>query len=190
MNVNRQFLKKHWSNLIAVLAIVLLIVPQTGTPIKVAVQRLFAFSPVLLSEDKQSQLNSYDWPLQSLDGSTVNLKQSDGKVVLINFWATWCPPCIAEMPAMQKLYTKYGDAVDFYFVSSEDPEKLKQFLADKNYQLPVYVQKYAAPAALNGNALPTTYLIDKSGSIVVKETGAKGWDSEKFYSLLDELLAR
>lgn len=188
MKLDKAFFKKQWSNIVFVIFIVLLIVPQTGTPIKVAVQKLFAFSPDALNEADQIPMDTYNWPLQDLQGQALNLQRSEGKIALVNFWATWCAPCIAEMPAMQELYNNYGNKIDFYFVSSESPEKLQLFMEKKGYDLPIYVQQYKAPKAIETNSLPTTYLIDREGKIFLKETGAKDWDSSDFYTYLDELI--
>ncbi|WP_374957679.1 TlpA family protein disulfide reductase [Gilvibacter sp.] len=190
MKLDRTFLKKNWSNILWLLAIVLLLVPQTGTPIKATIQRLFAFAPDSLPEEEQLTLNTYHWPLKTLSGEDVNFVESEGKVVVVNFWATWCPPCIAEMPALQKLYDDYNEKVEFYFVSNESAEKLKAFMQKKGYELPVYIQEYAAPKGLRSNALPTTAVIDKSGKVVLLETGAKAWDAPEFYLFLDDLLSR
>ena len=171
-----------------VVLIVLLIVPQTGTPIKVAFQRLFAFSPDSLETEDQTPLETYNWPLEDMNGNKFNLKQSQGKLVFINLWATWCPPCIAEMPAMQQLYNDYGDKIDFYFVSNEAPGTIVGFMNKKQYDLPVYTRLYAFPADIESNVLPTTMVVDQNGTIVLFETGAKDWDSPKFYEFLDGLL--
>lgn len=190
MKLDRTFLKKNWSNTLMVLAVVLLLVPQTGTPIKTAIQRLFAFAPDSLPEEEQLSLDTYQWPLKTLSGEDVNFVNSKGKVIVVNFWATWCPPCIAEMPALQQLYDDYNKKVEFYFVSNESAEKLKAFMQKKGYELPVYIQEYAAPEAIRSNALPTTAVIDKSGKVVLLENGAKAWDDPKFYLFLDDLLSR
>lgn len=190
MKIDRTFFKKQWGNILMVIAIILLLVPQTGTPIKAGFQRLFAGSPDALSQSEQMQLTAFNWPLTKLNGEQVNFEAAKGKVVVVNLWATWCPPCIAEMPSMQELYNTYGDKVEFYFVSSEESERLTAFMEKKAYELPVYIQKYAAPEPLQSRSLPTTFVIDKEGRVVLKETGAKRWDSEEFYSFLDDLLMR
>src|SRR5690554_5108361 len=121
-------LKKHWSNILFVVFLALLIIPQTRMPIQVFVQRLISFSPSETSEEKRVTLQDYHWQLQALDSGEINFSQSQGKVVIVNFWATWCPPCVAEMPSFQKLYDDFGNEVDFYFVTSEEPERVNRFL--------------------------------------------------------------
>lgn len=162
-----EFLKKNWSNLLFIVIIILLIVPQTRKPIQIGLNQVIAFSPTKISEENRESLKDYNWNLIDLKGKPVNLRHSIGKVAVVNLWATWCPPCIAEMPSFQKLYRDYGGKVDFFFVSSEDSEKLKLFLEKKNYDLPVFQPLSMAPEQLRSRSLPTTYVISRSGKIVV-----------------------
>jgi len=184
------FLKKNWSNILFFGFAALLIFPQTRMPIQVFVQRLVAVSPSEKSETDWEKLEDYNWNLQKINTEEINFSQSKGKVAIVNFWATWCPPCVAEMPSFQKLYNKYGDKVDFYFVTSEKPEKIVNFMAKNGYTLPIFLQTYEAPKQLQSQALPTTYVISKSGEIVIDEEGAADWNSKKTQALLDQLLSK
>ncbi|MEP2935013.1 MAG: TlpA disulfide reductase family protein [Gilvibacter sp.] len=184
----KSFLRKHWSTLAMLLIVVVLLVPQTAIPIKVALNRAFAFSPATEDVASAATLTNYDWTLISLDGVEANLSNSEQKVVLINLWATWCPPCIAEMPSLQALYDSYGDKVQFYFITNESTAVVRKFLDKHSYTFPVYLQKFSAPAQLASNALPTTYLIDKNGLIRIEETGVANWNSDKVKGLIDQLL--
>ena len=157
-------------------------------PIQVFVQRLISFSPSEKSVDERESLQDYDWTLTQLDGNEINFSQSEGKVTIVNFWATWCPPCVAEMPSFQKLYDSYGTQVDFYFVTSEKPSKVEQFMEKNGYTLPIFIQSNESPDKLKSHVLPTTYLISKTGEIVIDEQGAADWNSEKMRRLLDRLL--
>ena len=185
-----KFLKKNWSNILFGVVLLLMIIPQTRTPIQVFVQRLISFSPSETSEDKREVLQDYQWPLQELNEEEINFSQSKGKVAIVNIWATWCPPCIAEMPSFQKLYDDYESKVDFYFVTSEEPERVNRFLNKHNYTLPTYLQTYEAPEQMQSRALPTTYVISKKGEIVINETGTANWNSGKTRELLDRLIAQ
>ena len=183
-----KFLKKNWGNLVFLIVISLLLIPQTGMPIKVLLNRLMAFSPSEVAAKEVAVLEDYNWNLNSLSGDQLNFSQSEGKVVLVNLWATWCPPCVAEMPSLQKLYDHYGDRVDFYFISSETPQKLESFLQKRAYDLPVYIESKSPPVILQTGSIPTTYLISKEGKIVINETGAANWNSEKVHNIIDALL--
>ncbi|UZH54668.1 TlpA family protein disulfide reductase [Salinimicrobium tongyeongense] len=184
-----EFLKKNWSNILFIIVIILLLVPQTRKPIQVGLNRVISFSPSKIAEDEREVLEDYNWNLINLEGEPVNFKSSIGKVAVVNLWATWCPPCIAEMPSFQKLYNEYGDKIDFYFVSTEEAAKLQQFLDKKNYRLPVYQPLDMAPQKLQSRSLPTTMVISKNGKIAVNKKGSANWNDSGFKELLDQLLA-
>lgn len=184
----KKFIKKNWSNIIFVVLIVLLIFPQTRMPIQVGLQRLISFSPSEIDVEDRTVLNDYQWNLTSLNDERIDFSQSKGKVVLINYWATWCPPCVAEMPDLQELYTAYSDQVDFYFVTSDEKEKLTLFLTKYNYNLPVYIQTEKSPDLLETTSLPTTFLISKTGEIIMRKKGAANWNSDSVHEIIDKLL--
>ncbi|MEZ4779194.1 MAG: TlpA disulfide reductase family protein [Flavobacteriaceae bacterium] len=185
----KHFFKKHKGNILLLLFILLLVIPQTGIPIKVFLNRLIAFSPSEISPKEREHINNYHWQLMELEGDIINFQKSKGNVALVNVWATWCPPCIAELPSMQNLYDAYGNQVDFYFVSLESPETLQHFLQKKKYHIPVYIPKEPFPESLKTTSFPTTYLISKTGALVVDKTGAADWDSEKTKAIIEKLLA-
>ncbi len=182
------FIKKNWSNILFGVFIVLLIIPQTRMPIQIFIQRLASFSPSEIDKEDRAVLKDYDWNLVTMNSEKVNLSQSEDKVVLINFWATWCPPCVAEMPELQELYDTYRDKVDFYFITNEQPKTIHFFMEKKGYNLPVYIQVAPSPKILKSSSLPTSYLISKSGEIVMRKTGAASWNSDKVHQVLDKLL--
>lgn len=169
--------------------VVLLIIPQTGRPIKVFVNRLISFSPSSIDQKDQKTLSSYKWELKDIKGEIVNFSQSEKRVAVVNIWATWCPPCIAEMPSLQNLYNEYGDKVDFYFVASDKKEKVTRFLAKEGYNLPVYFYHGIIPPLLETGSLPTTYLVDKKGKIIISKKGSADWDSDSVKKLLDKAIA-
>src|SRR5690554_7726951 len=112
----KKFIKKHWSNILFVVFLALLIIPQTRMPIQVFVQRIISFSPSETSKDKREVLQDYQWPLGTMEGAEINFGPSRERVAAVNLWATWCPHCVAEMPSFQKLNDDYKNKVDFYFV--------------------------------------------------------------------------
>lgn len=184
-----KYLKKHWSNILFGLFIILMIIPQTRMPIQVFLQRTISFSPSEIDKEDRNLLKDYNWNLNQLDSGTINLSQSKGKVVLINFWATWCPPCVAEMPELQELYDHYKGNVDFYFVTNDNPDKINLFLKSKGYDLPIYRPLEESPDVLESKSLPTTYLISKKGEIIMRKVGAASWNSDKVHQAIDTLLA-
>ncbi|MDN6310054.1 MAG: TlpA family protein disulfide reductase [Flavobacteriaceae bacterium] len=186
----QSFFKKHWSNIIFGVFVVLLIVPQTRMPIQVFINKIIAFSPSEIDADDRSRLEHYNWILMDESEKDINFNQSKDRVVIINYWATWCAPCIAEMPSFQNLYSEYKDEVDFYFVTNEESEKSESFMSKNDYVLPYYRQRSQAPELLQSSSLPTTYMISKDGEIVMKKIGAANWNSDKVRNTIDEHLRR
>lgn len=185
--LEKAWLKKNWSNILMVVLILLLIIPQTRSPLMVFVQRTFAFGPSTAGTDEQ--LTDYQWPLHTLEGDEISFMEAKNEVTVVNFWATWCPPCIAEMPYFQDLYDRYGDEVKFYFVTDENPERVQTFMEKHQYDLPIQIAQYAPPELMQSRALPTTFIFGKDGGVHVKKKGSAKWNSSKVTKLLDNLLA-
>ncbi len=182
------WIKKRWKDLVFILIIGLLFIPQVRQPIQVFVQGIFAGTPDDLNKEDQKKLSSFNFALRGLDGQNTNLSNSEGRVILVNNWATWCPPCIAEMPSLQSLYNVYKEKVDFYFISNEKYNVLKMWLKEKSYNLPVYQPMGPTPKQLNSSSIPTTYVINKKGIIIIEEVGAHDWNTESFREKLDFLI--
>jgi len=90
--------KSKRNNIFFLVVIALLIIPQTRKPIQVVLHKgLALFGPSIESERNRKLITYQDWQLEDIGGNTINFKDLKGKVVFLNFWATWCPPCIAEM---------------------------------------------------------------------------------------------
>ena len=108
--------------------------------------------------------------------------------MVINFWATWCPPCIAEMPSLEKLYNSYNGEVVFLFVSDEKQEVISKFKHKHKYQFEVHSALTAFPKEFDVTSIPRTFVIDKNGNIVIDKTGAANWYSDKVIATIDGLL--
>lgn len=123
------------------------------------------------------------------DGSkTVALSQFRGKPVLLNFWATWCPPCIQEMPSLVALQKQLGDKVTILAVSEDDDDAAyKQFIKDHNVDL-LTVRDTKRSNELYGTfKFPETFVIDRDGKIVRKFIGAADWTSPEIVEYLQKL---
>jgi thiol-disulfide isomerase/thioredoxin len=176
-------------NIILLIIIILLMIPQSRQQIQIVLHKGFAmFSPSVEPEDSIKQVSTYNWMLKDLEGNTFDLNTSKGRVTLINLWATWCPPCIAEMPSIQALSTDYKDKIDIILVSNEDQEVVKQFLKEKSYDLQVYTPTTEAPETFDVKSIPRTFLLDRKGNIIIDESGAANWNSEKVRNTIDDLL--
>ena len=182
------FLKKNWIDIVFVVILLVVLIPQIRVPVQVFLQRFISMAPSEIDKDERETIANYTWELASLEGNKVAFSQSEGRVVLVNYWASWCPPCVAEMPSLQTLYERYGDRVDFYFVTSEEAVVANKFLQNTGYTFPVYISSHWPPKELQTQTLPTTYLISKQGEIVIKKTGVANWSSEKVLKTIDNLL--
>lgn len=187
MSKEKNFLQKHWSNILFAIIVLLVVIPQTRQPIQIFLNRIIAFSPSEINEKNRETLKDYEWYFKNGNNLAVNFTQSKGKAVLVNYWATWCAPCIAEMPDLQKLYADYKDDIDFYFITSEEPEVVTTFLEKRGFDLPVYYFLSSPPDLLKSSSLPTTFLIDAQGEILMKKTGAANWNSKTVRSTIDKL---
>ncbi len=120
----------------------------------------------------------YNWSVKDLSGKTVNAADWKNKVLVLNMWATWCGPCIAEMPSLENLYEKTkNDGIVFALVSDEDQETVNQFIQKRKFSLPVYTVENL-PQIYRGDAIPRTIIIAANGKIVFDHLGAARWDSE------------
>ncbi|MBW2961703.1 TlpA family protein disulfide reductase [Mesonia aestuariivivens] len=184
-----KFIRKYWSNLAIVLIIVILTIPQARREIQVFLNQLLASTPTKVLEEDQKQLSNYHLQLEDIYGRRKNLNESKNRVVFINYWATWCPPCIAEMPDLEELFQKYHEQIDFYFITNDEPDKILKFMQENTYSFPVYFSQTKLPSVLYSNALPTSYVIAKDGKIVFDKAGAANWTSDRFTKDLEQLIA-
>lgn len=119
-----------------------------------------------------------DFPVLDADGNTVRLSDMFGKPVVINFWATWCPPCRSELPAFDKLYRQYGNEVSFMMIDLTDGyretvEGVKRFISENGYTFPVYYDTEGSAAeAYNVSSIPFTVAVGRNGNIVGTHLGA------------------
>lgn len=136
-----------------------------------------------------------NFQVQNLNGKTFELSQMKGKVVLVNFWATWCKPCIVEMPSMQKIYsTLKKNNVELWAISIDNNTKeIKNFLdkdLDEHLSFPIFFdQDKKVSSAFGTYQVPETYVIDKTGRITDKIIGIRDWDDSITVNYL-KLLAK
>jgi thiol-disulfide isomerase/thioredoxin len=129
---------------------------------------------------------------KSMDGQIVDLYNQNGKVVFINFWATWCPPCIAEMPSIQELYSNFknDERILFLMVDVDNkPEQSQNFMDKRKFNLPVYTPASEIPSDLLGGAIPTTLVLNKNGEVVFKREGTADYANKGFQNFIKELVS-
>ncbi len=179
------------TNLIFLGIIILLIIPQTRQPIQIFLHKGFSYfnQSSMIEADDRVSVSYNDWNLKSETNTILDFKSTQGKVVFVNFWATWCPPCIAEMPSLQALYNDYKENVVFDFSTTDDFETIKKFKEKKGYNFEVYQPSIYIPKELETSSIPRTFIINKQGEIVVDESGAIDWNSGRVRKQLDQLLS-
>lgn len=170
--------------------IALFLIPQTRTPIQVAFHKALSWilKPSVIENDKRLTLSNYNWELIDINGNDYHLESAKNEVLVINFWATWCPPCIAEMESLNELHNLYKNEVVFLFISNEQSEIISKYLNKNNYNFNVYYPKTKFPLDLNIQSIPRTFIINKNGDIVIDKTGAANWSSANIKKLIDTLL--
>jgi len=132
---------------------------------------------------------SYDGTLKTVDGRETKISTFKGKVVFLNFWASWCPPCIVELPNIQRLYGMMAgnDGIAFLMISTEDAKNIQAFMDQRDYDFPVYIAKNKLLNQLRVTAYPATFVLSRSGQIVFKHMGAAKWDDPAFRQFLHDL---
>jgi len=117
-----------------------------------------------------------DFALKELNGQTVRLSDQKGKVVFLNFWATWCPPCREEMPSIQRLHQRLGNTDFIILAVSLDQGDIRSFVKKGNYSFKILLDPKGEIGRKYGvTGIPTTYIIDKNGAIRQKAVGSRDW---------------
>ena len=147
-------------------------------------------SPAKNGETETSATASFN--VVNEEGGQISTGDLKGKVVFINFWASWCPPCRAEFPSIQKFYDLYKSNENIVFLTinlDDNPELGKKYLAKENLTLPFIVPASDIPKEIFSGNLPTTVILDKKGNIRLHHAGVGDYSTQSFYTQIDDLLA-
>lgn len=132
-----------------------------------------------------------DFTLPTHRDATFRLRDHHGKVVMINFWATWCAPCLAEMPAMERLWRQQQDN-GFMMVAvsvDADPSRVPAFVAEHKLTFPIALDPRMQVAERYGvRALPSSFLVDRAGNLAGLAIGPRAWDNDAAHSLVEGLV--
>ncbi len=177
-------------DLVFVVILILLINPGTRKDVAAFFIRLTALPPSTLNADEQFTIGKQagQWNVYDLSMHPVTLETLNKKPVFINVWATWCPPCIAELYSILDIYQQYGDRINFILVTNEGSEKVKNFLKKNNYNKAPFYLYDRLPVEFQTESIPTTFVLDKNGKVVLKKKGAARWNTGKIKKLLNRLL--
>lgn len=191
--------KKIIFNVIFVVLIALLIWPTSRSYFQQGLMKIGLFKPTLEapkeSKDSVAVANTTagepNLSFVDASGKQVNTHDLKGKVVFVNFWATWCPPCKAEMPSIQVLYDRFkdNDKVAFLIVEIEnDVEKAHDFLKAEKLTMPIHFPVGEIPQTWLGGSIPTTLILDKTGAIAARHEGMADYSRPEVTDFINELI--
>lgn len=174
--------------LIPVLAITsIFLVSCSVTPKKNAEESTTQSAPPVVTESAKPATDVLPaFNLTAADGSTMNLASLKGKKVFINLWATWCPPCKAELPSIEKLYAKVDKENTVFVMLSldDDFETAKSFARASKMSMPVYYPAENLPAMFNTGGIPATFIFNEKGELIKMSSGMDDYDTEAYVQLL------
>ena len=182
--------KSSFFTLLIIAVVLSFFVTPLGDYSKELLNRIFATSPTIIDEENSGKIDNYSWKLKDSEWNSLNFEKSKGKVVFINFWASWHLPSRAQMKDISDLYNRYHNQVDFYIITNEEQEPVETFMTRNNYTFPVTYQIIGEPSPIELLKPPGCYIIDKEGRIRVHQNDVSDWNNEEVDELLTELLSK
>ena len=182
-------IKKNWGNILFYTVILVFIFSPSAKAW--LLQRIIStgFFKAEIKKEQSANISAPSFSFTDSNGRQVTQAELKGKVVFINFWASWCPPCRAEMPSLNKLYLDLHNDTHFVFLfvnEDEDKTKAINYIESNHLGIPLYSRRDVSPEMFSGT-LPTTIVLDKEGKIVLKHEGMADYDNEQFIRQLKEL---
>ncbi len=157
------------------------------------IRSLFFISLIVLAgcssqkPEEQSAIVASQIKLTDLEGKEVDLAELEGKTIFVNFWATWCKPCIQEMPSIIALREQLaGQNIEFYFASDEEADKIKKFMKSRRMSSGFVLVRNLE--SLGIHALPTTFIFDGDGNMIFSEVGFRKWDDPATIEMVTKLI--
>lgn len=140
-------------------------------------------------EIEKKEVEEAGLQFQDLKGKVYTLENFKGKIVFITFWATWCGFCARELPSIQKIYEEYKNkGIEFITISSEEPSKVEKYINYYRYSFPAYIQTSQTPPPFRTQGIPTNFILNKEGKIILKKEGYFDWSSPEGRNFLNSLL--
>ena len=133
---------------------------------------------------------SYDFKLIDPQGKVLDAQNLKGKVVFMNIWATWCAPCVAEMPNINKLYGNVGENSNIVFLMISHDKRMEKAVAwikNKGFDFPIYQLASPLPDVYETGVVPSTFVISPEGKIVVQKTGMANYNAKRFRKFITKL---
>lgn len=187
MNLN----KRNLINLVFIIVfLVIIFVPDAKALLLQGLMRIGFYAPNTEQPSHTASLSGIKF--SDVDGKVIDLGDLKGKIIFINFWATWCPPCRAEMPSLNKLYQQFKQDKDVVFIFADadgNLEKSGKFVAKRKYEMPVFKIVSKLPETLFAGALPTTIIFDKQGRLALHHEGIANYADQKIIDFFKKLKA-
>jgi thiol-disulfide isomerase/thioredoxin len=189
--IRKSFNVKNIVNAVLIMFFIAMVfVPSAKAAVLEGLMKVGFFSPDTSPADETILKDLSGIRFRDVNGKITDLGDLKGRVIFLNFWATWCPPCIAEMPGINKLYEKFKHDPDVAFImvdSDGNLVKSQKFMMKKKYSLPVHAVASEISEVLFQGSLPTTIVFDKQGRIMYNEAGAANYGNQKFIEFIQRL---
>lgn len=144
--------------------------------------------PKLIPFEDQEVLSSYDFRLIESTGKTINTYANQNKVIFIHYWKPSMENIKEDLDIMQKLYDDYKIKIEFYFITDDTQPKVRSFIEENNLVFPNFYIGGTPPKPLQFENTPRSYLLSKTGRIVIDQQGISNWNSESVRKTIDDLL--
>ena len=184
--------KKRWLSVLLIgFLMIIVFVPDAKSFLLRQLVSVGLFKAEINKNEANNLPETASFSFTDSNGITATNARLKGKVVFINFWASWCPPCRAEMPSLDELYKKLQNNNRFVFLfinEDEDKSKAIRYLEKNHFTIPLYTRSGVMPHEIFSGTLPTTIVINKDGKVVLKHEGLAGYNTEAFISQLKDLL--
>lgn len=179
-----------------VVIVLILVFAYTGwhRPLIIQLQRAMIytglFSPDISEPPAVTHLGIYKMSVKDEEGLVHALDEFVGQVIFINFWATWCPPCRAEMPGINKLYHQLNPPELQYIIltTEKDFAKAIAYKKEEGFDFPIYQLTGPLPSIYRDNSIPRSYVVSKNGEMIMKHTGLADYNSRQFREFLNSAL--
>lgn len=193
--IKKWFTFSNASTALLMIFVVVMFISSTAKGVVIqGLMKIGLFQPdVSVENDKKpiSKVEKSGVLFKDETGNVIDLSDLKGKVVFVNFWATWCPPCIAEMPSINKLQAQFRDNKDFVVLmvdADNQPDKSIKFMSKRKLDLKVFTPASQIPNELLGNSLPTTVILNKKGEIVFRHEGGADYTNKEFINFIQKLV--
>lgn len=192
MDKSLLWIRKNWSTVIMIAVLILLWVnPDAKAWVMRQMISTGLFNSKIEEKTKESSLVPPNFSVKNENGEITETSQLRGKVVFINFWASWCPPCRAEFPSVQKLYDRYRSNENMVFLTVNLDDELilgKNYLQKEKFTIPFLVPDSSIPKELYNGSIPATTVLDKTGKIRMHHSGMADYSKDSFYHEIETLL--